>query len=195
MEPLTTPTKASVFCCQTCLLPHVTFHLTLSCNPNLVSPPPPHTQTSHLHPRFFFFFFTLKAWKELARRCLASLAKLWIRGRGFGRRGWGIMVKTFGRLWERRLVLESSGLRLSGGYDGLSLIAVCNNKLLDLERKFQTHPQPFFTQRCATPSLPTLPMPEKVYLSRGRFRAGSPLRVFPFSPYQPRTHPPSTISS
>lgn len=52
--------------------------------------------------------------------------------------------------------------RLSGGYAGLSLIAVCNNKLLDLERKLETHPP--------TPYLKLLPpfflMPGKVNQSQ-----------------------------
>lgn len=48
-------------------------------------------------------------------------------------------------------------LRLSGGNDGLSLFAVCSNKLLDLERKFQTHPQPLFN----TVTPPLFLMPQK----------------------------------
>lgn len=49
-------------------------------------------------------------------------------------------------------------LRLSGGYDGLSLIAVCNNKLLDLERKFQAHPQPLLNA-----ATPLFLMPEEMH--------------------------------
>lgn len=73
-------------------------------------------------------------------------------------RGWGV-----GGL---RDVVTDNGQKLvaDGGegavVDGLSLFVVCNNKLLDLERKFQTHLQPLLS---AAPPHPSFPMPEKLY--------------------------------
>lgn len=69
-------------------------------------------------------------------------------------------MKTFGRLWERRLVLETGNLKDSGGYDELILIAVCFSKLLDFERRFQSHPQPLLNT-----AAPRFLIPEKVCLS------------------------------
>lgn len=66
--------------------------------------------------------------------------------------------------------------------DGLSLIAVYNNKLLDLERKFQSRP-PALSQHSQPPFYPCL----KKCICLSKTEAGSPHCALSFLSYPPST--------
>ena len=64
---------------------------------------------------------------------------------------------------------------------GRASLRFCSNKLLDLERRFQTHPQPFLNA-ARTPSLPFFSSSLEKCISVKDIQAGSSLHVFCLQP-------------
>lgn len=152
MELLTTPTKAQ---CAAVNLSPPTRHIS-----PLYPAPPPHTST-------LFFLFHAKAWNELARLCLSGLVRQRIRGWGLGSRGLRYRGENFWQTMGKTPCFGDGALRVSGGYDELRLTAVCYNRLLDFERRFQSHPQPLLN--AAAPLFLMLEPPSMCFSSSSFF--------------------------